>query len=96
MPPRKRAASAPKTEPAQEPETLEAADTAGDDAAAEPDEAPANGSADPTPPDAPKPERSDVQAADKPCQECFPNGWPEVEGAFSVGCTHGTYIRKQD
>jgi len=96
MPPRKRAASAPKTEPAQEPETLEAADTAdtaGGDAAAEPDEAPADDSADQTP-DAPKAERGDVQAAGKPCQECFPNGWPE--GAFSVGCTHGTYVRKQD
>ncbi|WP_439947169.1 hypothetical protein [Streptomyces sp. BBFR109] len=36
-------------------------------------------------------ERSDLQDAERPCGECFPNGWPE--GAFSVGCTHGTYIR---
>jgi hypothetical protein len=38
-----------------------------------------------------KPERSDLQKADQPCPDCMPNGWPE--GAFSVGCTHGTWVR---
>ncbi|MFJ8345027.1 hypothetical protein ACIQ9J_01360 [Streptomyces sp. NPDC094153] len=37
------------------------------------------------------PERSDLQAVERPCPECMPNGWPE--GAFAVGCTHGTWIR---
>ncbi|MEU5596692.1 hypothetical protein [Streptomyces sp. NPDC020298] len=35
--------------------------------------------------------RSDLQTVDRPCEECFPNGWPQQ--AFSVGCTHGTWIR---
>ncbi|MGW2920418.1 hypothetical protein ACWDBF_21505 [Streptomyces angustmyceticus] len=38
------------------------------------------------------PTKSDLQSVDQPCTECMPNGWPE--GAFSVGCTHGTWIRK--
>jgi hypothetical protein len=31
------------------------------------------------------------QAADAPCTECFPGGWPA--DATSVGCGHGTWGR---
>lgn len=95
MPPRKRAASAPKAEPEQEPLAPESE--------AEPEQADAGDSAEETPEEAPgatkpaedeAPERSDLQTAEQPHEECFPNGWPE--GAFSVGCTHGTWVRKQD
>jgi hypothetical protein len=105
MPPRKRAASAPKAEPEQEPLAPETEDEAAGRQADADSHEPAEETADPTPtdgggqePDSAKDEdnaaRNDLQAADKPCGECFPNGWPE--GIFSVGCTHGTYIREQD
>lgn len=42
-------------------------------------------------PAAPPPSKSDLQEVEQPCAQCFPNGWPE--GAFSVGCEHGTWIR---
>jgi hypothetical protein len=38
-----------------------------------------------------EPERSDLQAVENPCPNCFPNGWPE--GSFAVGCEHGSWIR---
>jgi len=105
MPPRKRAASAPKTETEQEPLAPET-ETDGQEAEVsdETAAAPADNDGDQAPDDANEqddsgdkddaPERSDLQTADQPCTECMPNGWPE--GAYSVGCTHGTYIRKQD
>ncbi|MEU8968163.1 hypothetical protein AB0D11_02610 [Streptomyces monashensis] len=78
MPPRKRAQSAPKS--------------------VEPDEATAalaDGEPDPDTPEAdvtpPAPERSDLQTVDAPCPQCFPAGWPE--GAFAVGCEHGSWKR---
>lgn len=83
MPPRKRAASAPKAEPGQEPLAPEdeadgqQADAATDESTPDSDDAAAPA--------------GDLQAVDKPHEECFPNGWPE--GAFSVGCTHGTWVR---
>lgn len=110
MPPRKRAASAPKEEPAKEPETLETeggqqAELSDEDAASEaeaavePQDSDDPGTDGPTAPaqdgeTEAAPERSELQEADQPCSECMPNGWPE--GAFSVGCTHGTWVRKQD
>lgn len=42
-------------------------------------------------PAAPPLSKSDLQEVEQPCAQCFPNGWPE--GAFSVGCEHGTWIR---
>lgn len=92
MPPRKRAQSAPQaeSEPAVE-HTTTAEETGGhaEDAKLAADA--------PVESEAPKdeqdgPERSDLQAADLPCAECMPNGWPE--GAFAVGCTHGTWVRE--
>lgn len=80
MPPRKRAASAPKAESEQEPLAPETEDDDQQDES--PEQAPAGA-------DATEPERSDL-----PCQECMPNGWPE--GAYAVGCAHGTYVREQD
>lgn len=102
MPPRKRAASAPKDESEQEPLAPEneadgqQADATGDPDAREPHDSDDTGAGDESAAnagdgDGEKPERSDLQTVDKPCEECFPNGWPE--GAFSVGCTHGTWIR---
>ncbi|MEU1800900.1 hypothetical protein [Streptomyces sp. NPDC019937] len=44
-----------------------------------------------TGPEGETPPKSDLQRVDQPCTECMPNGWPE--GAFSVGCTHGTWVR---
>jgi len=104
MPPRKRAASAPKSEPEQEPLAPETEDEAtGQQADADSHEpASPHADGDQEPDDegskddkGDEPERSELQAADKPCGECFPNGWPDLEGTFSVGCTHGTYTRKQ-
>ncbi|MFI8535335.1 hypothetical protein ACIGMX_34460 [Streptomyces aquilus] len=114
MPPRKRAASAPKDGPEQE---LAAPVDEGAEGDAVEDEAPdvvdnsaalaaedthqtgPAGDEGPEPdvdpkPDDVVPERSDLQNVDQPCKECCPNGWPE--NAFSVGCTHGTWVRKQD
>lgn len=53
----------------------------------DPDDGPDTGTPD-------EPTRSDLQEADEPCPKCMPNGWPA--NAFSVGCTHGTWIRKRD
>ena len=102
MPPRKRASSAPKEEPEQEllaPETEndEQADATGGPDAREPQDSDDTGADDESAAnadDGEKPERSDLQTAERPCEECMPNGWPE--GAFSVGCTHGTWVREQD
>ncbi|MFI1165650.1 hypothetical protein ACH4UM_19045 [Streptomyces sp. NPDC020801] len=102
MPPRKRAASAPKAKPDEPIEPLTANEDAGlaaDEPASElPDSGPADdGSSDagdPVPPDDPddEPEGSDdPQTADAPCIECFPGGWPAQSNA--VGCTHGTWQR---
>jgi hypothetical protein len=100
MPPRKRAASAPKDETEQELQTPET-ETAAEGQQAELEAAPAGDSTEPAPAGdggdqdaADEPERSELREAEMPCGECFPNGWPE--GAFSVGCIHGTYVRKQD
>jgi hypothetical protein len=91
MPPRKRA----ETKPAERQETAPEAETLPDDAAPAPatpeaEEAP---NADAATPDAPGDDAkaSDVQTVDRPCEECMPNGWPE--GAFAVGCEHGTWRR---
>jgi hypothetical protein len=102
MPPRKRAASAPKEEPEQEllaPETEndEQADATGGPDAREPQDSDDTGAGDESAAnagDGEKPERSDLQTVDQPHEECFPNGWPE--GAYSVGCTHGTWVREQN
>ncbi|MEV7034632.1 hypothetical protein AB0N99_30925 [Streptomyces sp. NPDC093272] len=105
MPPRKRAASAPKADPEQEPAVIEADEEAppneADGSTAElvpgdPEDADADEEQEPKAgePEGDEPERSDLQTAEQPCAECCPNGWPE--GAFSVGCTHGTWVRKQD
>lgn len=95
MPPRKRAASAPAEEPEPEtaaPETETEAD--GQQAEHSDDSAtPTDGGGDQKP-DEDGPERSDLQTVEQPCQECMPNGWPE--GAYAVGCTHGTWVREQD
>lgn len=93
MPPRKRAASAPKAETEQEPLAPETeADDQHDDAGTDESAEQASNGGDETS-DEDAPERSDLQTVDKPCEECLPNGWPE--GASAVGCTHGTYVRKQ-
>lgn len=80
MPPRKRAESKP-AEPV-EPQLGE--DPAAPEAAAAEEPPPAS-------PDSDKPKKSDLQAAEQPCPICIPNGW--VEGAFSMGCEHGTWVR---
>lgn|GEM_PF-2914358 len=113
MPPRKRAASAPKadetltpeTEPdGQQDDTADVTTPVSDDSAGPADDSAAQAPADdgdqqPSEDDEddeddPELELSDLQTVDLPCTECCPNGWPE--GAFSVGCIHGTYIRNQD
>lgn len=104
MPPRKRAASAPKPEETLVPDT---------DADGQPDEETAEGQApdtDETPtsagggqdPEADQngdgdgdepPERSDLQAGE-PCAECFPGGWAaKADTVGAVGCEHGTWQR---
>lgn len=103
MPPRKRAASAAgATEELQAPEAEQSeteapeqpdvdgpasdeTETTSDTPEAEDDTSPEDPESDGAP------ARSDLQAVEQPCPECMPNGWPE--GAFSVGCTHGTWIR---
>lgn len=103
MPPRKRAASA--TEAAKEPQAPEAEQSetgtqelpdadgpASDETEATPDATETAGDASPDEPKSGEdPARSDLQAVEQPCPECMPNGWPD--GAFSVGCTHGTWVR---
>ncbi|MFB6955449.1 hypothetical protein ACFCYB_00075 [Streptomyces sp. NPDC056309] len=101
MPPRKRTTAEPETED-QKPVPANASD---DESPADPsaqegsdakpvaeDPAPEEpASADPKD-DQGGPSRSDLQPVERPCTECMPGGWPE--GAFSVGCTHGTWVRK--
>jgi hypothetical protein len=94
MPPRKRNTAA--TTPAEREEEPVATEDEGKGQQA--DEASADDSPKPTPdddktpaPDGEKPARGDLQTVEQPCAECFPNGWPE--DAFSVGCTHGTWVR---
>ncbi|MFE2712216.1 hypothetical protein ACFXKI_09560 [Streptomyces mirabilis] len=86
MPPRKRAASAAEATEVEQPETEAPEQPDADGAASDETE---------TTPDTPDTEgdapRSDLQTVEQPCPECVPNGWPE--GAFSIGCTHGTWIR---
>lgn len=78
MPPRKRTDTTPDELP-------EGDATAPESAAPEiaPEEAPA--------PEAPQ--KSDLQVVEKPCGDCFPNGWPEL--GYAVGCEHGTWTRDQ-
>lgn len=81
MPPRKRAESKPN-EP-----VLDADVPAGDEEQAEtPAETPT-----PDPEAEPAPAKSDLQTAERPCVECFPDGW--TEQVFSLGCTHGTWVK---
>lgn len=82
MPPRKRAQSAPKTEPEPTDETLPE-----NDDSATPDDAPTAPSGDAET----KPARSDLETVEQPCPDCFPGGWPDQ--AFAVGCTHGSWQR---
>lgn len=106
MPPRKRAAAAPKTTEAPGADTAPpepAPPAAGDETeTAQPPATNGPGTADAdlppeettaAEPPAP-PARSDLKDVEQPCAECFPNGWPEQ--AFSVGCTHGTWIRETE
>ncbi|MFF7142241.1 hypothetical protein ACFZB5_13465 [Streptomyces nodosus] len=81
MPPRKRTAAESPAKASQEP------------APAEPQSEEQQPAADNVEPkdEQGTPELSDLQAVDRPCPKCMPNGWPE--GAFSVGCTHGTWLR---
>jgi hypothetical protein len=96
MPPRKRAEAKPEdpeqtTVPAPAPAPAAPVDTPPADpgGATPPPE-----NRDEPPVDKPKaPEKSDLQDVEQPCVECFPNGW--TEGAFSQGCEHGTWVRKQ-
>jgi hypothetical protein len=96
MPPRKRAASAAKPDPAEtgaepaiEDDTDENDDAKAPDADDEqPDPAPPEPD---TAPD-PEPEKSDIQTVDEPCADCFPQGWPAQ--AFGLGCEHGTWSRQ--
>lgn len=101
MPPRKRAASAPKPDPngcVVEPATEDDGDGTSevpvepqdsDDTGASTDSASAPA---PDGDEEPGPERSDLQSVEAPCAECFPNGWP-AQG-YAVGCTHGTWTRE--
>ena len=86
MPPRSRKTAQPDTDEDAATATTEASAEAQDS-----DDLGAPGDKKPAPEGDKKPERSDLQKADQPCPECMPNGWPE--GAFSVGCTHGTWVR---
>lgn len=73
----------------------EATVTASDDSAPQASAEESDGDGGQNPPqDGPAPERSDLQTVDRPCEECHPRGWPE--GAYAVGCTHGTWVRAQD
>ncbi len=86
MPPRKRAASAPKTEDEQ---TTDAPAEVQDDASdPDPEDPPAQ-------PDEPnEPQRSDIQTDDEPCPECFPGGWTAQHNSVgALGCEHGTWQR---
>lgn len=101
MPPRKRAESAPKPDPDEA--TAPASEEEGaalepeSDGPRVPQDSDDDGTGETTaaPPDEtapePGPELGDLQEVEQPCPECVPNGWPE--GAFSVGCIHGTWIR---
>jgi hypothetical protein len=97
MPPRKRAASAPKTEEPDE-QTVEAPAEAeaggGDEAAAEaPVESVAEESAQPDESDGEQ-TRSDVQTGGEPCGYCFPGGWAaKADTVGALGCEHGTWQR---
>lgn len=88
MPPRKRAASAPKPDPEETTEPVAEDDgdeTTAEAVTAEPQDSDGDTEA--------KPERSDIQMVDVPCPTCFPDGWggPAV-GAR--GCEHGTWQRE--
>lgn len=91
MPPRKRAAAAPKPEPAVEQEELEASATEeSPEGTAEADNT--EGTA---PADSPEPEpehtEDDALDAELPCTICFADGWPD--GVTARGCEHGTWTR---
>ena len=86
MPPRKRAASAPKPEDALAPE------------ATDENQLPADGNQEPAAGDGDTggtpPERSDLQA-EAPCAECFPGGWAaQATVVGALGCEHGTWQRE--
>lgn len=90
MPPRKRAAAAPTTDPTLTPETDPSTPPGPSQADAS---GPRQGSdGDDAPPDANKqPTKSDPQKVAQPCGECFPDGWGD--GFFARGCEHGTWVR---
>ncbi|WP_329143435.1 hypothetical protein OIU91_05920 [Streptomyces sp. NBC_01456] len=91
MPPRKRTAAKPEEADDQQVTGGPEAEEQPDDSDTPLESAVAEGS--PEPEESDGPAKSGLQTADQPCSECMPNGWPE--GAFSVGCTHGTWIRKK-
>jgi hypothetical protein len=84
MPPRKRAAAAPKTQPAGKQEGLEAPDTEETPEADSVEEAAPDQSAGPDSP-------ADPASANLPCTVCFPDGWPD--GVTARGCEHGSWTR---
>jgi hypothetical protein len=93
MPPRKRAASAPKSEPEQEELETPADEVAPKETPeavgaeeAEPEEAPS-----PETPADPEPPEDDPADADLPCISCFSDGWPD--GVTARGCEHGSWTR---
>ncbi|MFJ5217172.1 hypothetical protein ACIP98_20920 [Streptomyces sp. NPDC088354] len=57
--------------------------------------APATESTEPTPDpgddDAPKADEGSDEPAERPCPQCFPQGWRDTVTA--VGCEHGTWTR---
>lgn len=80
MPPRKRAETKP-----DEPD-LPVSETPPEDPAAPTPEEPSREAATKD-----EPKKSDLQTVEQPCPICIPNGW--VDGAFSMGCEHGTWVR---
>ena len=106
MPPRKRTQSAPQIEESNE-QTAEAVAEpepepgGGDEASTEPttdEAADAQGGDAETGPDAQdgphEPERSDIQAGEEPCGDCFPGGWAAQAAVVgALGCEHGTWQR---
>lgn len=90
MPPRKRAAPAPKPKPAAEPEGLDALAEDAPEEAADAGDAEADEATDAAPAE-PEPAKGGDPDAEQPCTDCFPAGWPD--GATSAGCGHGTWNR---
>ncbi|MFE9448271.1 hypothetical protein [Streptomyces sp. NPDC006739] len=84
MPPRKRATAAPES-------VADDQQTDGSDARANDDAGPGSADTAPGTENSDELERSELQAVDEPCTECFPRGWPDH--SFAVGCEHGTWTR---